>query len=439
MDAGGVEPSMQDTVLKSFAAEMTKEAAGDYSICQRYKELFHGWYDRMPQKFFSVTEPILKFVKASSLFLSELSVDSTVLHFTPGSQKNNQKILYIGKKKNDLFLKEFFADEHLECAENKRVLCWKLKNYLENVEGYYDLIIIHLNPILFYCLSLKVALKIPESLKSVQYFDRMDSLLPKNISQNVLRKKKKIQQAGFDCHVFADESFLDHFYYVMYVPYLKERYKGRAIIESYVKVRRILGTGFFLVIRRGEKVFAAALCRIRSNFFVLELIGVENGDTDLLQKGVLDTIYYYCLQHALAKECRGVDFGLSRPFLSDGLLRYKKKWGAALLPNPKQYRVLGVRSGSQAYSGFLSRFPVFFDQGYLSGYIWASEKKTVNMQDMKHIQKAYFNPGLRRMFIHSEWGFTAEVQKKFGSTTRKGTVPLFGPFFESDLEIFLET
>jgi hypothetical protein len=67
---------------------------------------------------------------------------------------------------------------------------------------------------------------------------------------------------------------------------------------------------------------------------ILSALGAAGGDESLMKKGVLAATYYYSMQYGRAKGRAMVDFGGTRPSLSDSLLRFKRKWGVAIDPKP---------------------------------------------------------------------------------------------------------
>jgi hypothetical protein len=63
-----------------------------------------------------------------------------------------------------------------------------------------------------------------------------------------------------------------------------------------------------------------------------------------LDEGAVAAMFYYGLHRALEKKARYFDFGLSRPFISDGVCIYKRKWGGRIQRNPEIHRVMYLKN-----------------------------------------------------------------------------------------------
>jgi hypothetical protein len=83
----------------------------------------------------------------------------------------------------------------------------------------------------------------------------------------------------------------------------------------------------------GQKV-AGVVLEFKNRRMILSALGAAGGDEGLMKKGVLAATYYFSMQHGRTQGCPTVDFGGTRPSLHDGLLRYKRKWGAVIDPKP---------------------------------------------------------------------------------------------------------
>lgn len=220
--------------------------------------------------------------------------------------------------------------------------------------------------------------------------------------------------AGYTCEVSHDVKALEHFYNEMYVPYMKNRFKELAVIDSYHKVGRLFRTGFLLIVRKGEQYLSGVVCRIKQDTFIFELIGIEHGSFHLVREGALDALYYYSILEALKRRCRIIDFGNSRPFLNDGLVLYKRKWGTVLMPNLKQVREVGVKIHGIKDGGcrfIRNHYPIFFDKKGLAGLIVKDSTDPLSLKELRHIENAYFTSGLDKFLVVSHSGFEQNIEK----------------------------
>ncbi|MCC6139563.1 MAG: hypothetical protein IT389_02985 [Nitrospira sp.] len=105
-------------------------------------------------------------------------------------------------------------------------------------------------------------------------------------------------------------------------------------------------------------------------------------------------------RRAQQRGCRVVDFRGSRPTLSDGLLRYKSKWGVCLYEKTDSYHDLFIRwnRASDVVEEFLSMTPLIFrDEGGLSALVG---------DEPSHPQMLWVD-GLRRWYRLTDAGLLA--------------------------------
>ena len=176
------------------------------------------------------------------------------------------------------------------------------------------------------------------------------------------------------------------FYYGMHVPYVSSRFQDRAITGDYAMgfddILRLARYGAceLLLVKQGSEfvagtfiVFVDRLPRLWAPFMGGKLPrlycgGLKDGDLSYLAIGAsLATDYFPSLYLA---DCgyQSMHMGLSRAFLNDGVLHYKKKWdmrGVGGTPGGLLIKPLRL---SQGVRGFLVNNPfVYVNKGDLCG------------------------------------------------------------------------
>ncbi len=97
---------------------------------------------------------------------------------------------------------------------------------------------------------------------------------------------------------------------------------------------------------RRDGVRVAGMCGVRrGDRFWLPLGGVRDGDPRLLHEGAWTAAWALTLAWARAEGCRTIDAGRTGPRLSDGVARYKRKWGLRPVRDPLAH-LLAVRFGA---------------------------------------------------------------------------------------------
>lgn len=156
---------------------------------------------------------------------------------------------------------------------------------------------------------------------------------------------RKVARGGFGVEAAPAREALAEFRARMVVPYAVRRFGSRVSLWIGRSARR--GTILF-VVRDGVRL-AGALLVPRGDTLLLPRLGVLDGRTELVQEGVLAALYLYQIEWARARGFRTLDAGLASALTSDGINRWKRKWGfvpkAAPLADPIAFRALTEAGG----------------------------------------------------------------------------------------------
>jgi len=130
--------------------------------------------------------------------------------------------------------------------------------------------------------------------------------------------------------ISSGRSAIRDYYRELHKPYLTERF-GRSTIlsseEAFVDQCRRM-TRLDLI--HGNTVIAASLLEVQESKLTIRSSSMHP-TADGFQ-GRTDALDYFALLIGQLLGCKILDFGLSRPHLEDGPLRYKAKWGTILTP-----------------------------------------------------------------------------------------------------------
>lgn len=137
---------------------------------------------------------------------------------------------------------------------------------------------------------------------------------------------KKVEDAGFKCETITNTEWLDVFYKDMYRPYALERFGAFAVVHNRKKIKRAFKRGTGIVAKRNDESVAGTIVYRKGDTMRIPHVGVLRGDLSIVREGAAFAMDYYAAQMAHTTGCEKVDFGHSRPFLSDGTLQYKLNW-----------------------------------------------------------------------------------------------------------------
>lgn len=136
---------------------------------------------------------------------------------------------------------------------------------------------------------------------------------------------KKVQDAGYVCRISSQEDWLDHFYNEMYVPYAHHKYGRAAVFHNYGTVRKTWSQGGAIVVSRDSQDIAAVVFSLNKRMRIPHF-GAYVDKMDEVRDGANFALDFFAAELAHQQGCEYLDFGHSRPFLCDGVLKYKLNW-----------------------------------------------------------------------------------------------------------------
>jgi len=173
---------------------------------------------------------------------------------------------------------------------------------------------------------------------------------------------RKVRRNGYGYEVVHDRELFDYFYERMYLPYIANIYEDRSFLMSYdVMMSEFENCELGLVTKDGEYL-AGGIVLHKDGTARGWSLGVLDGNKELVKEGVITALYYFETLHLLEEgiECRG--FGSSRAFLRDGVLKFKRKWGAHLTASKPDGFFMRPLRDSAASRAFLENNPFLFEK-----------------------------------------------------------------------------
>lgn len=185
---------------------------------------------------------------------------------------------------------------------------------------------------------------------------------------------RKIRKFGLQYEVTGDAARFDHFYTHMYQPYITRVHGDRAALMSRDVMMSRIDNLELLLIRSGDEHIAGEVLRYEGGGVRSWSLGVKDGDPQHVKQGAIAALYYYRMQYLAGKGFDKYHAGATRPFLDDGVLQYKRKWGLRLTrPRPGGWW-LRWNPGSSGARAFMRANPfIFRAQGALYAGITAAE------------------------------------------------------------------
>jgi hypothetical protein len=212
----------------------------------------------------------------------------------------------------------------------------------------------------------------------------------RRIRKNALRFQVTQDIAGFD-------DFYDH----MYVPYITQAHGDRAVVVPYESMKADFKECELLLVMQGENPIAGMLISHAHATPRLWSLGIRDANREFVRDGAIGALYHFSLRHLHENGFRQANLGLSRPFLLDGVLRYKKKLGMRLSRAGREWFAIRVLEDSKAARGLLRGTPLIFERdGLLYGAVFPETSASqMSEEDFERFDKDFFMEGLAQVLI----------------------------------------
>jgi len=254
----------------------------------------------------------------------------------------NLTIVYVGDVENIAEIQHlFYAGKDVVPQELGRIALWRLPAHRERwwAEGV-DLVVGESSHISPYWPQTPLRFSVPGWVQQVLDLpDDLESLLSSRRMKDIRKSLTRAQKANFSWYFSQSKEDFDHFYYKMYVPYIKERHNSRARVSSYQDLWQEFVRGGLIVVTQNNTQVGGELSRIRDKTCFAIEGGVLDSNPDLLRGGIIVSRDWYTMDWAHRQGARIYDMGPTRPWLSNGVFYYKARWGAKATRLKSIYKV----------------------------------------------------------------------------------------------------
>jgi hypothetical protein len=172
---------------------------------------------------------------------------------------------------------------------------------------------------------------------------------------------KKARDEQFECEFVHDPAWVSWFYDEIYSPYAKLKFGDQAIIHSPSKLQRAFSQGWGAVVKKDGVPAAGAIISTSDRTLRIGHYGAAGDGYEANQNGAAFALDYHIVEWAHKNGYEYVDFGHSRPFLSDGVLRYKRNWHMEVRDDDDALSLMAVAAPGQTAAArkFLADNPFY--------------------------------------------------------------------------------
>jgi hypothetical protein len=318
------------------------------------------------------------------------------------------KIIFAGTDEDLLEIRHlFFPEEEVTQQELGRIAVWRLSGQTQRwlAEGI-DLVICELGRIHPNRPKALITFTVPTWIQQVLAIpEPLESLIAGKKSATERHRLNKAKRTGFSYRFGQSKADFDHFYYHMYLPYVKTRHGDLALTAPYQDQwqRWFVRGGLVLAIQH-DKPLAGVLCYIANNTcFDIER-GVLGADPQLFKQGIETVITWYAIAWAHGQGAKTYDMGGTHAWHSNGSFNAKRRWGAHVV---RRKRIYGTwtflaRNLSPSLQDHLNRLGFITEtDGKFYGVLLNSDTNAAEETDLHNKLSAAHKQGLTGLAVVS--------------------------------------
>jgi hypothetical protein len=220
-------------------------------------------------------------------------------------------------------------------------------------------------------------------------------------AETVKSDLRRIRRNALTFEVTRDPALLNDFYHQMYVPYITRAHGASAVVMSYDAMRAQLPHCELLLVKKQGLAIAGVLILHGRTGTRLWSMGIRDASEQYVDDGAVAAIYHFSAQYLRDQGLHRLGLGLSRAFLHDGVLRYKKKLGLRLVDAAHAYFAFHVPQDTPAARTVLKNTPwIFEDKGCLYGAVFVENGQIpLTEQDFRRLYRDFFLEGMAQVLV----------------------------------------
>ncbi|MDD5405562.1 MAG: hypothetical protein PHE73_01315 [Sulfurovaceae bacterium] len=335
-------------------------------------------------------------------FINKYRIDFWIIE---GKETNSQTSLSILCAANDqdrsYLARLVFGSAYSEFYFGRSWL-WNVRKIVDEIGQEYSMLLVSIKNSRRKFLKIDNCFYIPDWVSGAIDLPLSPKIMSRESFKSDLRRIKK---NVLEFEITQEIQQFDDFYHNMYVPYITRAHGSSAYLHSYEVKKKQFQDNELLLVTKSKKYIAGILIRYSKGNPLLSSLGIQDGNTEYLGYGAMGALYHFSLQHAEDKGFSKMNAGMSRTFLRDGVLQYKRKWGHRIINMSSKKFALKILSDTPATRAFLENNPFIFDnQDSPCGAVFVNSKEMISRKLIEQIDKDYFYPGLSKLFIYLPQG-----------------------------------
>ncbi|KPK99054.1 MAG: hypothetical protein AMJ95_01165 [Omnitrophica WOR_2 bacterium SM23_72] len=344
-------------------------------------------------------------------FFKNIKLDSWLLKGKEQKSQEDLTVLYAGSKYGKNYFCKIIYNRHYQESFLGKKWFWDLFRLNIRVNNNCSLIILESFYFFYKLFQKDNDFVIPSWVSTIIDTSCIQPRFLKNKSlKNDIRRINK-NRLSFQ---LTHESFqFNNFYYNIYKPYIEKVHKDNAIIDDYYYMKKKFNNNYILALIKKENTFIGGnLISCNGKQGKIWHIGVKDGNIDYVKKGVVQAMFYFSSIWLKDRGCKSINLGLCRPFLNDGVLRFKKKWSPAISYKKWLEKIFLFKfiDNTPGLQNFLINNPfIFIKNNSLTGAIFIANGSALSKQNLNRIYKFYYFNGLAKLYLYQ---FQRDINKQ---------------------------
>ncbi|MFC1907820.1 hypothetical protein ACFLWT_00230 [Chloroflexota bacterium] len=328
-----------------------------------------------------------------------LRVDLWIITGEEIASKQKLAIIYTGSEENKNFLIKLAFDSHFRESYIGKTWLWKIVKTVKE-RGYDCSLMVTEVPKVFRILvERKKCLYVPCWISGEVDISADISPLVKN--KSLKSDLRKIRKNKLHFELTNDPPQFHNFYYNMYLPYATKVHGNRSVIMEYDFMKKEFRNCTLLLIKKEKEYIAGILLAYMENVVRLWKLGVKDGNSDYVKDGAIGALFCFSVHYLQQRGYQRVNFGWSRAFLEDGVLKYKKKWDPRILDTFEIGFLIKPLLKTAGVKGFFLNNPfIYMDKTRLNGAIFMESDQSISEKDYGRICKDYYLTGINKLVIY---------------------------------------
>lgn len=315
---------------------------------------------------------------------------------------NNNTFSYLHDK---LFYGEFKSKKIGKC------FIWNVNKYLNNLSVNYDALFIKSDVFFSRFFEKKGFIVIPEFVSLTLNISKPIEKIVMSFKKSIKEDIRKIKKIGYTFEISTDPKKLKMFYYQMYLPYINKRYGKLSRLSHYEFFRYLLERNSKLILTKlNDEYLFGALFSIKKDKIITSFAGAMEGKAIYMKSGLGATPYYFLILWAKENGYSSIDFGKSNPFLDDGLLKYKTKWGASIkkteITSPDIIALKENNSNQGIISFLKNNHLISIEKNKFKGIIFLENRQKIKSDEIQGFLKKYNISSLTELEFKSTQDFS---------------------------------